>query len=918
MWGTGHLPSSRREVRLELDHSYPLPLSSPTRGEDGRPGSHIIFPFLNPMWTLLKLLVIRDLAHHRVRTVLTVIGVALGVSIYVAMRTANLEIIRSFEASASSVTGHATFQIAGGERGFDETLIANVARTLGVIEATPVLEIPGMLLGDDDHVIESLLILGVDVLDQARFWGYTGDWDSSALGNILAVDAVTVSGEFARRNDLEIGSRLRLLVDTEVKTVVIRGFFEDKPDQVSSASDTDGLAVMDIASAQYTFNRLGRLDRIGVVIDPDALLQDVQQRLQRLVPPDVTVQATNVRVAQVERLTRAFRVNLTVLSSVALMVGLFLVYNTVTFSVIQRRRDIGILRSLGMTRRRLMGLFVTESLCLGVLGGILGVALGLLMAKSVLYTVSATVTALYTPVDVWSLQVPPAVIPQGIGVAILVAVLATIGPVRAAGQLSPVDALAPRAVDINADRSRRWIPGLGGLVCLVGAWAFTLPDAVDSIPLFGYGAMLLLLLGCASFMPVALSAIYWVARVLGRRGKNIVWGMMAAARLHHNAGRSTITMSALMVGLAITIGVGVMIHSFRYTVEHWINQTIVADLVVAPTTWFLHGSQGLAGTYGTAGDAGGRMSGDLVDQAMLIDGIDAVDGYREVGSTYEGYPFVVVSRDLVLHAARSQYLMLDDDGPNALPRAATRGEVLISEAFWRRFNIGSGEHVTLKTPSGPVEFRVAGVFYDYATDGGKVVMDHTLYERYWQDSTVNVLAIYLTPHTDPGDVRSSFMATLGRTHHLTVLDNQGLKQRILDIFDRTFAVTYALELIAVLVALLGITNALLASILERRRELAILRSIGGNSSHVRRIFLWESAYLGIIGTVFGTLAGLSLAAVLTQVVNMQSFGWSIQLQFPPLFIGGAMILTCAVSLAAGYVPARVASRLPLTRELQYE
>ena len=870
------------------------------------------------MWMLLKLLVVRDLTQHRVRTVLTIVGVALGVSIYVAMRTANIEIIRSFEASASSVTGRAALQITGGEDGFDETLIVRVRKTPGVLEATPVLEIPAMLLDPDDVVLESLFILGVDVLDQARFWAYRGDWEGSRLEDMLATDAITVSTAFARRHDLEIGSRMTLLVDSETRTVVVRGFFDGTDEDESARSHVDGLAVMDIASAQYTFNRFGRLDRVSVVIDPDAMLTDVRQRLQAAMPDGLTVQASSERVAQVERLTRAFRVNLTVLSSVALMVGLFLVYNTVTFSVIQRRRDIGILRSLGMRRRQLMGLFIAEALCLGVLGGMLGTVLGLLMAKSVLYTVSATVSALYTPVDVTALHIPLAVIPQGIGVAVLVAVLATIGPTRAAGQLSPVSALAPRAVDVAPTHTQRWVSGCGGALLLCTGWGFTFPDPVEGIPVFGYAAMLLLLLGFAAIMPLALSLIHWVARHIGRRWPSLIWGMIAAARLDHNAGRSTITMSALMVGLAITIGVGVMIHSFRGTVEHWIHQTMLADLIVAPTTWLFQGGQGLSGTHGTAGNAGGRMPDRLSDQAMMLAGIDAVDGYREVASTYQGYPIAIVSRDLVLHATRSRYLMLDGDGDDILSKAAARGEVLVSESFFRQFDIGRGDRVSLETPAGPIELRVAGVFYDYATDGGKVVMDRVTYKRYWRDNSLNALAIYVSPDANAEEVGERLMATLGRVHHLALLSNHDLKQRILHIFDKTFAVTYALELIAILVALLGITNALLASILERRRELAILRSIGGTSLHIRRIFLWESGYLGIIGTVFGCLAGLSLAFVLIRVVNMQSFGWSIQFGLPWVLIGGAMIVTFVVSMAAGYVPARVASRAAVARELQYE
>ena len=206
---------------------------------------------------LLRLLVIRDLAQHRVRTVLTIVGVALGVSIYVAMRTANVEIIRSFEESAASVTGRAALQITAGEDGFDETLIVPVRNTAGVLAVTPVLEISAALLSPEDVVLESLLIVGVDVLDQAQFWGYAGDFEGRSIEDVLAPDAIMVPLAFLRRHNLAIGSHVNLLVDTETRTVTVRGVMNDSPERGSSRSHVDGLAVMDIASAQYTFDRLG-------------------------------------------------------------------------------------------------------------------------------------------------------------------------------------------------------------------------------------------------------------------------------------------------------------------------------------------------------------------------------------------------------------------------------------------------------------------------------------------------------------------------------------------------------------------------------------------------------------------------------------------------------------------------------------
>jgi len=832
------------------------------------------------------------------------------------MRIANIEIMRSFEISAGAISGNVTLQVIGGENGFDENLIIPIRKTLGVLGTTPILEVSTMLLSPDDAPLESLLVLGVDVFDQAQWWSYADEWGESSIEDVLAVDGIVVSMPFAQRHNLDIGESITLLFDTETRALTIRGFIEHAIENGDSNHYIDGLAIMDIASAQYTFDRLGQLDHVGVSIDHSQ--DDVRQRLQKNMPSGISVRESSDRISQIDRLTRAFRVNLTVLSSVALLVGLFLIYNTITFSVIQRRREIGILRSLGMRRVQLMQLFIIEGLCIGTLGGVFGTILGLFMAKGVLYSVSATVSALYTPIEVGSLQIPIAVIPQGIGIAMVIAILGTIWPMRVATQINLVNALMPRAIDIVPKYLHHWKSGYLGIFLLCLGWGLTLLGPIGGIPVFGYLAMFLFLIGCAVMMPPVLSGLHRTVRYMGSRWPDMTWGVIAAARLDHAVVRSTITMGALMIGLAITIGVGVMIHSFRGTVENWIHETMAADIIAAPTTWFLQGTRRLSGTRETAGNVGGKMPDDLIGQVMGIAGIEAVDGYRESASTYQGYPITIIARDLVLHATRSSYLLLEYDSEGLLPEIATRGEVLVSESFSKTFNIKGGDNITLRTMIGEVDFYVADVFYDYAADGGRVLMDRTTYMHYWKDSSLNALAMYISSDADVIKVSEQFMSAIGRVHHLTLLSNYDLKQRILQVFDKTFAVTYALEVIAILVALLGITNALFASILERRRELAILRSIGGTSRQILRIFLWESGYLGSIGTVFGCVAGMLLAFVLVQVVNMQSFGWSIQLEFPFLLMGGAMLITFLISLFAGYVPAKLASRLSVTGELQYE
>ena len=373
------------------------------------------------------------------------------------------------------------------------------------------------------------------------------------------------------------------------------------------------------------------------------------------------------------------------------------------------------------------------------------------------------------------------------------------------------------------------------------------------------------------------------------------------------------TVSALMVGLSIMIGVVVMVRSFRDTVEFWVDETVMADLIVAPQSW-LQGKQ--------SGQASRALPGGWRSALSAIDGIAAVDTYREVYVGVTGQSVALVSRDLRLHAERSRYLMVHGDSSTALRRAAETGGALLSEVLATRLRVREGDKVSITTPAGPVAVPVEGVFYDYATDGGKMVMDRTWYQQQWRDDRVTVYSVYLAAGADADHVRQSIVTHVAGLDGMTlpplVIRNHELRREILDIFDRSFVLTYVLEAIAVLVAVLGIVNTLVTAVLERRREFAALRAIGASTRQVERLVLWEAAYLGLIGAALGVAGGLLLALLLIRVINKQSFGWTIQMTVPGGLILQAVGLALTAALVAGYWPARWAARQPVVEGLREE
>jgi putative ABC transport system permease protein len=298
--------------------------------------------------------------------------------------------------------------------------------------------------------------------------------------------------------------------------------------------------------------------------------------------------------------------------------------------------------------------------------------------------------------------------------------------------------------------------------------------------------------------------------------------------------------------------------------------------------------------------------------------VEAVDTYRDVIIAISGRPVALVSRDLHLHAERSRYLFVEGDSRVVLPRTVAANGVVVSEVLASALGVRVGDKLPLITPTGVRRFAVMGVFYDYATDGGKVVMDRELYTRIWQDESVTVIPVYTTPGVDAGAVRRRIEDTLGQEGHLVVIGNAELKQEILAIFDRTFTITYALELIAVVVALLGIVNTLLTAVLERQRELATLRAIGASARQICGLILWESAYLGLLGSALGLVGGILLSILLVDVINKQSFGWTIQFVLPGRLLVEAVGLAVAAALVAGYLPARWAAKQSVVDGLRYE
>lgn len=867
--------------------------------------------------SLLGALIRAHVLQQPFRSLLSIVGVALGVLASVAIGTANVEVLRSFERAVTTVAGPATLEIVGNDLGVDETVIAAVRQVPGVTTAAPLLE-ETVIVAAGDHRGEAVQIYGLDLLAEAESRGFqVQEADrEQAIEDLFAPDTIYLGQKLAVDWKLHVGKLLEVVAGGRLVRLRVAGLIHG---QEGRSSLWNRVAVMDLAAAQVLFASVGRLDRIELVTQANRPLDEIASAVRPVLPPHLIVQRPAQRTKQVESMVRSFQLNLTVLSWVGLLVGTFLIYNTMAFAVAQRRREIGIYRALGMTERRVAGLFLIEGGLLGLVGGFLGGLGGIWLSQTLVSVVSRTITELYVPVDsgdmmlsldVWSL----AAVGKGTGFGMAVSMIGSLGPSREASRTITVRALAPGDYEQTQQSRSRVFVWTSMALFIVGALS-SLIGPVAGLPLFGYLSTLCLLASLACLSPLCIQALgIWkwkhktASMVLGGSLRQI-----AADHAARHPGRNAVTVSALMVGLAIMIGVVVMVRSFRETVEAWVNETVMADFVIATPTW-LQGKQ--------VGHVSRTLPASLAPVLTSIDGVAAVDTYRDVQVMAQGQRVVLVSRDLRVHAQWSRYLLLEGDSRATLNRAAESGGVLMSEILANRLGLHTGENVTITTPQGLQTVPIEGVFYDYATDGGKMVMDRTRYRQLWNDDLVTVFVVYLAPGAKSEEVRQAMVQSLargaGQTVPPIVIRNRELREEILDIFDRTFVLTYVLEIIAVLVAVLGIVNTLVTAVLERRREFATLQAIGASTSQVERLVLWEAIYLGTIGAVLGVIGGLLLAWVLIVVINKQSFGWTIRMSIPVGLLAQAVLLAVTAAWIAGYFPARWAARQPVVEGLREE
>ena len=835
---------------------------------------------------LLFRLIVRPMVRDRGRALLTVSAVALGVAVIVAVDLAGEASMESFHSSLESLQGSASYEITQ-VGGIPEEVYGDLARLEEPLVFSPRIE--GFALLPDTG--EEVPLFGVDLVGDRTLAGI-GRRPRPDVSDLIGVPSVWVAASLG----VSPGGILPVIAGDRRTDFVVQGVIEPP------GMHAGPFLLVDIGLAQRLLARSGRLDRIYVHTPPGEE-RDWMARLAATLPPAAAILPAGTRTDDSRRMLRAFRWNLRMMSYTTLLVGAFLIYNTITAYVVRRRRQIGIARAVGASRAMVRAAFLIEGAVFGAVGAAAGLVLGRVLAVGAVQAVGGTVSSLYVSGTPGEVALRAGTAATGLVAGIGMSLLSAWWPAREAAGVAPTEAMARARLDHRVrTASRRSATAAVVLVVFAVGCCFVPP--VDRIPVGGYLAPILLAAACAMVSPrlcaVALAAAgRLLAAPLG------IIANVAARGLAASLGRTSVIVTAMAVATGLVVSMGVTVGSFRETVADWLESRLQADFYVSPVA---EGGRGAAST----------MSEDVAARLAAVPGVMDVGRFRTYSVRYDGSPATLGLADVDLYRRHSGIEFFDGPAPETIWRALETGEgVIASELFSYRHGVAPGDTIRLGLGSGPVEFAVAGVFYDYSGERELLIADRGALLAHLPDPRLSSAGVHLEPGADFEELR----AALGRAvsgRGVEVTPTRTIRSRAIRIFDRTFAITYALEAVAMFVAILGMAEALLNLVFDRRSELALLRMHGASLGQVRRLVLIQAGLLGLLAGLMGLALGAASSQVLLRVIHKQSFGWSLPLHWPVEFLVAVLGAIVVASVAAGLYPARIGARLGPVEVLRAE
>ncbi|MGN8224760.1 FtsX-like permease family protein [Gracilimonas sp. BCB1] len=826
---------------------------------------------------LLWLSSLRFLLSHPWHFALSILGVALGVAVVVSIDLSNSSAEKAFELSTAAVTGKATHQIRGAAENLPDETYRNLRIQTGLRKSAPVVEGYAQVQGMN----RTFQVLGVDPIAEAPFRDYASQQAGIELSDFISGNNTgLVAQQVAEQLNVEVGDSLLVIVGGRPFNVQLIGLIEAEDDRSQQALES--LLVVDISTAQRLFNMEGSLTRIDLILPKDGE-EDLKKKIQTVLPEGASIVRSESRTETVEQMTRAFEFNLQALSMLALLVGMFLIYNTMTFSVVQRRPLIGRLRALGVTKSEILTTVLKEALLIGFLGTGVGMVTGIFLAQVLVKLVTQSINDLYFVLSVQELSIGLFPMVKGVMLGIGATLIAAFWPAREASEAEVSTVLRRSSNESKVSSRISPIALLGLMIGAGGGLILLIPNGGIAA---GYSSLLFMIVGFSLLVPLIIVGLAKLLRpVLGALSGLI--GKMAVRGVVTELSRTSVAIAALVVAVAATVGVGVMVDSFRTTVVSWLEAQLQADVYVQPPS-------------SVSRKADATLEPELVVLLRQTDGVGDAGTVRsvEVRTNNGTDNLVAINQGPKVEQAYQLKSQADD----FWQQFTQENIVMVSEVYAYRNGLNPGDTLTIETDTGEQSFTIQAINFDYASDIGTITISRNIYNQFFDDDAISGLALYAKPGVEVETLVERLRENSAGMQEVFIRSNKGLREASIEIFDRTFTVTVVLRMLAILVAFIGVLSALMALQLERSRELAVLRANGMTPGQLWNYVVTQTGVMGIMAGLLSVPLGILMAYVLVYVINLRSFGWTLQFMITPEVLFQAFGLAVIAALLAGIYP----------------
>jgi len=826
---------------------------------------------------LLWLSSLRFLLQHPWHFALSVLGVALGVSVVVSIDISNSSAKTAFSLSTEAVTGKATHQIQGAAEDLDEEVYQTIRINGKIRKSAPVVEGYARITG----VNRTFQVLGVDPIAEAPFRNFASQEAGIELSEFMAGENTGLIAEsVAQELEVSIGDTLAILVGGRSFSIRLIGLIDTQDDRSRQALES--LLVVDVSTAQRLFDMQGKLSRIDLIL-PQNAEENIIPELKTMLPDGADIIRSDSRTETVEQMTRAFEFNLQALSMLALLVGMFLIYNTMTFSVVQRRPLIGRFRALGVTKNEILAIVLKEAVLIGLLGTVTGMISGIFLAQVLVKLVTQSINDLYFVLSVQELTIGFFPLAKGALLGIGATLIASFWPAREASQAEVSTVLRRSSNESKITKRILPLAIIGVSAGLAGLGILLIPNGGIAA---GYSSLLFMIVGFSLIIPMLIVGMAKVLRpVLGK--VNGLIGKMSVRGVVTELSRTSVAIAALVVAVAATVGVGVMVDSFRTTVISWLESQLQADVYVQPPS-------------SVSRNADSELVPMLVDILKETEGVAESHTVRsvDVGTNNGTDNLVAIDQG---EAARNTYQL--KEGNSGFWQDYTEENILmVSEVYAYRNEVGLGDSLFIVTDRGRQGFEIRAINFDYASDIGTITINRDIYNQYFEDEAISGLALYAEDGVEVDELVERLRERSEGLQEVFIRSNKGLREASIEIFDRTFTVTVVLRMLAILVAFIGVLSALMALQLERSRELAVLRANGMTPGQLWNYVITQTGVMGVMAGILSVPLGILMAYILVYVINLRSFGWTLQFMISSEVLIQAMALAVVAALLAGIYP----------------